>query len=74
MALAHPVLAALAEAAFVAGDDLLRDQPLAEMELAAAGDVLAEFDGDADELVARDHRRLDVGGLLASPQNEGAPS
>jgi len=35
VALAHPVLAALAEAAVVARHDLLRDQPLAELEPAA---------------------------------------
>ena len=71
VALAHPVLAALAEAAFVARHDLFRDQPLAEMELAATGDILAKLDGDADELVARNHRRFDIGGLVFAVAPEG---
>ena len=75
VALAHPVLAALAEAALFARHDLFRDQPLAELEFAAPNDVLADFDGDADELVAGIIGALMYAGWsLPSPQNDGAPS
>ena len=68
--LAHPVFAAAAIAAMLARDDLLGDQPVADLVLACGGDIGAHLDGAAQELVARDHRRLDVAGLalVVSPE------
>jgi len=66
VAFAHPVFAAAAVAALLARDNLFRDQSVAELVASLARGVLADLDGAADELVAGDHRRLDVARLAAA--------
>src|SRR5260221_3550004 len=70
---AHPVLTRLAKAAFPARNDLLGDDPVSELKFSLFLDVSAELDHVSDELVSRNHGRLDVLRLTVStPERFGA--
>ena len=68
--MAHPVLAAAAVAAAVAGHDLLGDRFVAEREAVLLGGALAELDDGTEELVAGRDRRLDPG--VVAPEHLAA--
>src|SRR5580704_8276566 len=70
---AHPVLTRLAKAALPARNDLLGNDPVAELKFSLLLDVFAELDHVSDELVSRNHRRFDVLRLTVSaPERFGA--
>ena len=71
--LTHPVLPVLAEPALAAGDDLLGDDAVAELDAVSFGRALAQRDDVTGVLVAGDGGRLAVAALaVAAPEELAA--
>ncbi|HKG25984.1 MAG TPA: hypothetical protein VKB09_10080, partial [Thermomicrobiales bacterium] len=68
---AHPVLAALAETALAAGDDLLGDDAVAELDAVLLRGALAEGDDVTGVLVTGDAGALDVAALAVGALEKG---
>ena len=67
MGIAEVIQAALAVPAFAAGNDLLGDHPVADLE--AAGHLAPDFHNPAEEFMARGEGRLHVGRhAVAAPE------
>ena len=71
MFLAHPVVAVFAEFAFPAGNDLVGNDAVAQLDIAF--EIRADGDDGAIEFMARDERRANPGRLdFIAPEHRGA--